>query len=224
MAEVSATSSLGLGLTASGNDITVQVKFKRLRHQLAIPIKVVDNVTTASVVTTTAVCVCAVVGSYLVGVRPYQREKIVSEMNRRIRKTQVLRGKALAEIQRMVTMHEYSQAVAKEERGGLLIHCALFGHLPSGSVVDALSQSPAGERWVAVGAPYIDITVPMQCRVTHSSLVLSAGMDSKIQLDGVYDPCPDKKQKQIYVAYTHRGQSYSRLWDADGEVAVPTQI
>ena len=79
---MSDTSEIGIGLNASGEEITIQLKLKRLRHQLNVPIKVVDNVNTPNLLKAAAVCLGGVVAGYLCCVKPYHRERVVSEMNR----------------------------------------------------------------------------------------------------------------------------------------------
>ena len=78
MAKVSASAEIGVGVSVSTGDITVKLKFKRFAHQLAVPVKVFDEVSPTSVLTTAGACVCGIVGSYLLFVRPYRRYILLS--------------------------------------------------------------------------------------------------------------------------------------------------
>ena len=103
----------------------------------------------------------------------------------------------------------------------LLALCAIYGKLPSEKVLKELCSCDGCDRWIATGAPYIDVSVPMQFAVSggSSSLALPAG--SKDTLEGWFDPCPTFKAKKIYVAYLFKGMTHATVYDADADVHLP---
>ena len=102
-----------------------------------------------------------------------------------------------------------------------MIQCAIYGKLPSEKVLKELCSCDGCDRWIATGAPYIDVSVPMQFAVSggSSSLALPAG--SKDTLEGWFDPCPTFKAKKIYVAYLFKGMTHATVYDADADVHLP---
>lgn len=116
----------------------------------------------------------------------------------------------------VATMEEtVAQNRAEEEKkGGLLILAARYGDL-SASEVD---QSKA------VSAPYIDVSVPLQCMVHDSALILAEGR-SRFWLEGFYDPsmgaAPDANR--LYIRYRFLGQLHEAEFGDKEAVAIPLE-
>lgn len=116
----------------------------------------------------------------------------------------------------VATMEEtVAQNRAEEEkRGGLLILSARYGDLSASD----LDQSNA------VSAPYIDVSVPLQCMVHDSALILGEGR-SKFWLEGFYDPSMgvSPEQNRLYIRYRFLGQLHEAEFGDLEAVAIPVE-
>jgi hypothetical protein len=116
----------------------------------------------------------------------------------------------------VATMEEtVAQNRAEEEKkGGLLILAARYGDL-SASEVD---QSKA------VSAPYIDVSVPLQCMVHDSALILPEGR-SRFWLEGFYDPSmgASPESNRLYIRYKFLGQLHEAEFGDQEAVAIPVE-
>jgi len=82
----------------------------------------------------------------------------------------------------------------EEGRAGLIILKGRFGRLLSNGTGEAAHRNNADDSESGV----IDVTVPLQCLVSDSKLVLHSA--PKSQLVGFYDPCLGE-DKQLMVHY-----------------------
>jgi len=141
-------------------------------------------------------------------------------MQRRIKKTTVLRARAVQQVETMVPeVEDILRREMLKTQGGLVVHCALFGNLPPSDVIETLCEYSKADRWIAVGAPYIDVTLATQLHFDKVGK-LPTGMASKCDLEGWFDPCPEFKHKKIFIAYTCRGESAAHIYEADEEVKI----
>ena len=114
----------------------------------------------------------------------------------------------------VATMEEtVAQNRAEEEKkGGLLILAARYGDLSASD----LDQSSA------VSAPYIDVSVPLQCMVHDSALILPEGR-SKFWLEGFYDPSmgASPQENRLYIRYRFLGALHEAEFGDLEAVAIP---
>lgn len=133
----------------------------------------------------------------LTGVKP----ETTDEMGRinRIKREQASKAVALME-------ESVGASIAEEqERNGLVVVEARYGDLSEGARAGA----------------WINVTVPLQCMVASSTLVLPAGA-SKSWLEGFYDPCPGV-EKQLSVRYKFLGMPHQCLVDDADELCMPLE-
>jgi len=102
----------------------------------------------------------------------------------------------------------------EEARNGLLIVEARYGNL---RVNDA-------ESGRATRAPYIDVSVPLQCMVNDSSLIIAGGR-SRFWLEGFYDPSMGSARhlNRLRIRYLFLGMMHEAEYDDEEEVAIPLQ-
>lgn len=104
----------------------------------------------------------------------------------------------------------------EEHFNGLVIIKALFG--------DVRSRERA---YFKVGS-VLDVTVPLQCQVHESSLVLPSIDTAWLRgtkncfYEGVYDPLEGEgTARQLYIRYRYFGTVYEHVFSKDEDVAIP---
>lgn len=102
----------------------------------------------------------------------------------------------------------------EEKKGGLLILQARYGDLSASD----LDQSDA------VSAPYIDVSVPLQCMVHDSALILPEGR-SRFWLEGFYDPSMGAapESNRLYIRYRFLGQLHEAEFGDQEAVGIPLE-
>ena len=220
MGRVSPFTELGLGLSVALHELALTLNYKRFGHTLQIPIRLSDAPDALTIAGVSLVCFLGVIGTYVGLVRPHNREALVQSMVRRAKKTGRQRSRAIKQRQ---MLHEtaVAKAMNEGEKGGLVIHLAIFGVLPDAEILRKLQNMPSEERWIAAGATYTDVTLAVQNMVdAESRLHLDVGLETKARLPGWFDPCPEKKEKQLYMAYSWQHQTYSHVFDGDDEIGM----
>lgn len=95
----------------------------------------------------------------------------------------------------------------EENRKGLIVTKSIYGRWLD------LNQRDLGDA-------ITDVTIPLQCLVKDSKLILHEG--SKSQLPGFYDPCMGE-DKSLYVQYSFHGVAHEvTIQDAD-PLRIPKQ-
>eukprot|EP00457_Paulinella_chromatophora_P010820 gb/GEZN01010936.1/.p1 GENE.gb/GEZN01010936.1/~~gb/GEZN01010936.1/.p1 ORF type:complete len:382 (-),score=80.65 gb/GEZN01010936.1/:53-1159(-) len=118
--------------------------------------------------------------------------------------------KMQAEVDQSLMEREVEEVRERErERRGLIILEAKYG------LLDPDPQDPEG--------PFIDVTVPVQCKVEDAKLELQQG--SKFWLEGFYDPTAGKAERMLdfYVRYEFLGRNHEVVYDDEEEVRIPLQ-
>eukprot|EP00051_Salpingoeca_urceolata_P012342 m.153012 g.153012 ORF g.153012 m.153012 type:complete len:568 (-) comp17455_c0_seq3:96-1799(-) len=207
-------SRLAVSIKASTVEgVTLCVKYTRVRQVYDFPIFLCPEITPESMVYGTLVpAALFFVFRQLVIVPWAKRDELkrLKEARRRNRPhIRQQRREANAAIQLM--QQTYSRSVAAETRvegGGLVIEKALFGQLVSTSTVATSDEDTL----------VIDVTMPLQCLVHKSALILHAG--AKSHLVGFYDPCPDEP-KRLWCRYRFQGRLHETTIDDEAELKIP---
>lgn len=133
-------------------------------------------------------------------VEPFQKEQqaIKLEKQKQLNKTKLLekRKEAQAAIELMSATYAriHDEEVAKK---GLVIVRALYGKL--------LTETTNDYNAATASAEIIDVTIPIQCLVKNSNLVLYE--QSKSHMPGFFDPAVGE-DKNLLVVYTFRDQTH----------------
>lgn len=101
---------------------------------------------------------------------------------------------------------------AEEQKKGLVIVNATYGLLQDATAPLTTLNSPDDEF-------SIDVTIPVQCMVEDSTLILPAG-ESKSWLTGFYDPCIGDP-KQLRVRYLFWGRLHEVVINDEDPLKIP---
>lgn len=116
--------------------------------------------------------------------------------------------------ERRIELSESTVAQVREEeamRNGLIILEALYGDV---SVGEDDQTSTAGKC--------IDVTIPLQCAVKQSALVVHGG-GSKAWLEGFYDPNDNAMENVLYVRYRFLGALHECIVGDQDELCLPLE-
>lgn len=122
--------------------------------------------------------------------------------------SQMLARRREAEIAIDLMKETYRRIVEDEEnRKGLIITKSIYG------------------RWLDLshrdlGDAITDVTIPLQCLVRDSKLILHEA--SKSQLPGFYDPCMGE-DKSLYVQYSFHGVAHEVTIQDSDSLRIPKQ-
>lgn len=145
-------------------------------------------------------------------VEPFLKEKQQRklEKQRQNNRTRLLEKKREAEAAVDLMRATYSRILDEEEtKKGLVIVKAFYGKVQRG----------AGDIKDDNGdAEYIDVTIPLQCLVKDSKLILHD--QSKSQLPGFFDPCVGEA-KWLYIEYTYHSNNYSVTINDNEALRIP---
>lgn len=195
---VSASVSLGV---PSG--VYLKLKVIRSTQTFIFPIHISEEIVPAAIfyATTTPILVWFLVKKVVID--PMNAE----EKTRQLQKTREVNKKRMAERKReaeasvelMSAAYERSRD-EEQKRHGLVIERALFGQLDDESAT-------------------IDVTVPLQCLVKGSKLLLD--VHNKSELPGFYDPCVGE-EKQLRIQYSFRDHKFEVTVRDEEPVRIPT--
>ncbi|KAK9501125.1 hypothetical protein O3M35_002228 [Rhynocoris fuscipes] len=101
----------------------------------------------------------------------------------------------------------------EESRRGLIIKSAIYGRLASLS--DPQDRMPEN-----ISDDLIDVTIPLQCLVKDSKLIVYES--TKSQLPGFYDPCVGE-EKALYVQYLFHSQMHQTTVADNEPLRIPRQ-
>ncbi|XP_077998628.1 dnaJ homolog subfamily C member 11-like [Glandiceps talaboti] len=181
---IGATMSIGIPI-----GVTVKIKINRGNQTYSFPIHLSDDINPVAIFYGTIAPITAFILIKALVVNPYlkkqkQREE---EKKRDDNKEKLERRKreAETEVQLMQEMFERIQETESSKRG-LLIVKAWYGQL----VVSQTDQE--------TNDLVIDVTIPLQCQVKNSKLILTEV--SKSCLPGFYDPC-GSEDRSLKVSY-----------------------
>ncbi|XP_002750280.1 dnaJ homolog subfamily C member 11 isoform X1 [Callithrix jacchus] len=173
--------------------VSLKVKLNRASQTYFFPIHLTDQLLPSAVFYATVGPLVVYFAMHRLIIKPYlraQREKEL-EKQRESAATNVLQKKQEAESAVRLMQESVRRIIeAEESRMGLIIVNAWYGKFVN-------DKSRKSEK-----VKVIDVTVPLQCLVKDSKLILTEA--SKAGLPGFYDPCVGE-DKNLKVLYQFRG-------------------
>nr|KAF6443502.1 DnaJ heat shock protein family (Hsp40) member C11 [Molossus molossus] len=173
--------------------VSLKVKLNRASQTYFFPIHLTDQLLPSAVFYATVGPLVVYFAMHRLVIRPYlraQKEKEL-EKQRESTATDILQKKQEAEAAVRLMQESVRRIIeAEESRMGLIIVNAWYGKFVN-------DKSRKNEK-----VKVIDVTVPLQCLVKDSKLILTEA--SKAGLPGFYDPCVGE-EKNLKVLYQFRG-------------------
>ncbi|XP_077007576.1 dnaJ homolog subfamily C member 11 isoform X1 [Tamandua tetradactyla] len=191
--------------------VSLKVKLNRASQTYFFPIHLTDQLLPSAVFYATVGPLVAYFAMHRLVIRPYlraQKEKEL-EKQRESTATDILQKKQEAEAAVRLMQESVRRIIeAEESRMGLIIVNAWYGKF-----VNDKSQKAAKVK-------VIDVTVPLQCLVKDSKLLLTEA--SKAGLPGFYDPCVGE-EKSLKVLYQFRGVLHQVMASDSEALRIPKQ-
>ncbi|XP_075695546.1 dnaJ homolog subfamily C member 11 [Rhinoderma darwinii] len=203
-----------LGATVSvgvPQGVSLKVKLNRASQTYFFPIHLTDQLLPSAVFYATVGPLIIYVAMHRLIIKPYlkaQKEKEL-EKQRENSASDVLQKKQEAEAAVRLMQESVRRIIeAEESRMGLIILNAWYGKF----VTD---NSRKNEK-----VKVIDVTVPLQCLVKDSKLILTEA--SKAGLPGFYDPCIGE-DKSLKILYQFRGVMHQVMSGDNESLRIPKQ-
>ncbi|XP_055837897.1 dnaJ homolog subfamily C member 11 [Episyrphus balteatus] len=173
--------------------VYLRLKLIRSNQTYVFPIHLSDEIVPAAIFYAT---IAPVIGWFLIKktlIDPMNQERKSIEIKKTRKNNEqrlaLKKEEARAAVELM--MHTYERIVLEEnDRQGLIILKAVYG---------AFEQDDENES-------KIDVTIPTQCLVNTSTLILYNS--TKSELPGFYDPCIGE-EKSLYIEYSYQNQQHS---------------
>ncbi|XP_076023278.1 dnaJ homolog subfamily C member 11a [Genypterus blacodes] len=203
-----------LGATVSigvPQGVSLKIKLNRASQTYFFPIHLTDQLLPSAVFYATVGPLVFYLAMHRLVIRPYllaQKEDDL-EKHRESSASNIAKKKQEAESAILLMQESVRRIIeAEESRMGLIILNAWYGKF----VTD---NSRKHER-----AKVIDVTVPLQCLVKDSKLILTEA--TKAGLPGFYDPCVGE-EKSLKVLYQFRGVMHQVLSGDSEALRIPKQ-
>ncbi|KAM8791342.1 dnaJ homolog subfamily C member 11 [Rhynchonycteris naso] len=191
--------------------ISLKVKLNRASQTYFFPIHLTDQLLPSAVFYATVGPLVLYFATHRLVIRPYlraQKEKEL-EKQRESTATDILQKKQEAEAAVRLMQESVRRIIeAEESRMGLIIVNAWYGKFVN-------DKSKKSEK-----VKVIDVTVPLQCLVKDSKLILTEA--SKAGLPGFYDPCVGE-EKSLKVLYQFRGVLHQVMVRDSEALRIPKQ-
>ncbi|XP_026105670.1 dnaJ homolog subfamily C member 11 isoform X1 [Carassius auratus] len=203
-----------LGATVSvgvPQGVSLKIKLNRASQTYFFPIHLTDQLLPSAVFYATVGPLVFYLAIQRLVIRPYVRAQQEQELEkqRESSASDIAKKKQEAEAAVMLMQESVRRIIeAEESRMGLIILNAWYGKF----VTD---NSRKHER-----ARVIDVTVPLQCLVKDSKLILTEA--SKAGLPGFYDPCVGE-EKSLKMLYQFRGVMHQVLCGDTEALRIPKQ-
>ncbi|XP_018533196.1 dnaJ homolog subfamily C member 11 [Lates calcarifer] len=203
---LSATVSIGVP-----QGVTLKIKLARASQTYLFPVHLTDQLLPSAVFYATVGPLLVYMAVHRLVIIPYtqaQKEQEL-ELQRKSSATDIAKKKQEAESAVLLMQESVRRIIeAEESKMGLIILNAWYGKFVS-------DTSQKQEK-----AKVIDVTVPLQCLVKDSKLILTEA--SKAGLPGFYDPCVGE-EKSLKLLYQFRGVMHQVI-SADTEpLRIPKQ-
>ncbi|XP_026162998.1 dnaJ homolog subfamily C member 11 isoform X1 [Mastacembelus armatus] len=203
---LSATVSMGIP-----QGVTLKIKLVRASQTYLFPVHLTDQLLPSAVFYATVGPLLVYMAVHRLIIIPYtqaQKEQEL-ELQRKSSATDIAKKKQEAESAVLLMQESVRRIIeAEESKMGLIILNAWYGKFVS-------DTSQKQEK-----AKVIDVTVPLQCLVKDSKLILTEA--SKAGLPGFYDPCVGE-EKSLKLLYQFRGVMHQVI-SADTEpLRIPKQ-
>lgn len=196
--------------------VMLKLKLNRSFQTYAFPIHLSDEVLPATVFYATVVPIMTWVILKKIVIDPMvkKREEREKEKEKEVNKTRMMEKQKEAESATKLMKATVSRIRATEEsKKGLIISKALYGRF----VYPQQDQYNSDQRPIHRDE-VIDVTIPLQCLVKDSKLILYDA--SKSELPGFYDPCVGE-EKQLLIQYLFRNQTHECIVKDNAPVRIP---
>ncbi|XP_038393745.1 dnaJ homolog subfamily C member 11 isoform X1 [Canis lupus familiaris] len=191
--------------------VSLKVKLNRASQTYFFPIHLTDQLLPSAVFYATVGPLVVYFALHRLVIKPYlraQKEKEL-EKQRQSTATDILQKKQEAEAAVRLMQESVRRIIeAEESRMGLIIVNAWYGKFVN-------DKSKKSEK-----VKVIDVTVPLQCLVKDSKLILTEA--SKAGLPGFYDPCVGE-EKNLKVLYQFRGVLHQVMALDNEALRIPKQ-
>ncbi|XP_068455154.1 dnaJ homolog subfamily C member 11-like [Clinocottus analis] len=191
--------------------VTLKIKLARASQTYLFPVHLTDQLLPSAVFYATAGPLLLYVVVHRLLIVPYTRAQKEQELElqRKSSATDIAKKKHEAESAVLLMQESVRRVIEGEEsKMGLIILNAWYGTLVSDS-------SRKQEK-----AKVIDVTVPLQCLVKDSKLILTEA--SKAGLPGFYDPCVGE-EKSLKLLYQFRGVLHQVISADTESLRIPKQ-
>uniref|UniRef100_A0A0K8TCV3 DnaJ subfamily C member 11 n=2 Tax=Lygus hesperus TaxID=30085 RepID=A0A0K8TCV3_LYGHE len=201
--------------------VTLRLRLTRATQNYLIPIQLCDEVLPSPVfyATVTPLLAYAIVKKLIID--PMKNEEIATKRQRQKDTYRNRMAEKRKEAQAAINLmsNTFSRIRAEEEaRRGLVIVSAEYGKLDAANTSAGPSGDPSGDRGLDVEV--IDVTVPLQCLVKDSKLIVHDS--TKSQLAGFYDPCVGE-DKHLKIQYLFHSQLHQTTIADNEPLRIPRQ-
>eukprot|EP00056_Hartaetosiga_gracilis_P005922 m.90849 g.90849 ORF g.90849 m.90849 type:complete len:615 (+) comp12318_c0_seq1:15-1859(+) len=206
--------SVSVGLNSG---VMTKVKYVSARQAYVIPVHLSDHFALSAVATASVLPIALFFAVRNLLVLPYLNAQEREKTAQRRKMKRMLMRKRREEARSAVLLMTQSvmrKIAAEEKVDGLVIEQALYGKILSSTAAQPHTVDDSEDDEQSV----IDVTVPLQCLVRDSKLILQD--ISKSHLVGFYDPCPEET-KHLRIVYRFRGSVHEALFDDEQAVSIP---
>ncbi|XP_059185418.1 dnaJ homolog subfamily C member 11-like [Centropristis striata] len=203
---LSATVSIGVP-----QGVTLKIKLARASQTYLFPVHLTDQLLPSAVFYATAGPLLIYMAVHRLIIIPYTRAQKEEELElqRKSSATDIAKKKQEAESAVLLMQESVRRIIeAEESKMGLIILNAWYGKFVS-------DTSQKQEK-----AKVIDVTVPLQCLVKDSKLILTEA--SKAGLPGFFDPCVGE-EKSLKLLYQFRGVMHQVISADTESLRIPKQ-
>ncbi|KAM3621230.1 uncharacterized protein V6R79_008268 [Siganus canaliculatus] len=191
--------------------VTLKIKLARANQTYLFPVHLTDQLLPSAIFYATVGPLLVYLAVHRLVIIPYtqaQKEQEL-ELQRKSSATDIAKKKQEAETAVLLMQESVRRIIeAEESKMGLIILNAWYGKFVS-------DTSQKQEK-----AKVIDVTVPLQCLVKDSKLILTES--SKAGLPGFYDPCVGE-EKSLKLLYQFRGVMHQVISADTDPLRIPKQ-
>ncbi|KAM5247006.1 dnaJ homolog subfamily C member 11 [Ctenodactylus gundi] len=191
--------------------VSLKVKLNRASQTYFFPIHLTDQLLPSAVFYATVGPLVVYFAMHRLIIKPYLRAQKEKELEKQRENTasDILQKRQEAEAAVRLMQESVRRIIeAEESRMGLIIVNAWYGKFVN-------DKSNRSEK-----VKVIDVTVPLQCLVKDSKLILTEA--SKAGLPGFYDPCVGE-EKSLRVLYQFRGVLHQVMVPDSEALRIPKQ-
>ncbi|XP_049631282.1 dnaJ homolog subfamily C member 11 [Suncus etruscus] len=191
--------------------VSLKIKLNRASQTYFFPIHLTDQLLPSAIFYATAGPLVLYFAMHRLVIKPYLRAQKEKELEKQRESTasDIQQKKQEAEAAVRLMQESVRRIIeAEESRMGLIIVNAWYGKFVN-------DRSRKNER-----VKVIDVTVPLQCLVKDSKLILTEA--SKAGLPGFYDPCVGE-EKNLKVLYQFRGVLHQVMALDNEALRIPKQ-
>uniref|UniRef100_A0A671LQQ3 DnaJ homolog subfamily C member 11 n=1 Tax=Sinocyclocheilus anshuiensis TaxID=1608454 RepID=A0A671LQQ3_9TELE len=191
--------------------VSLKIRLNRASQTYLFPIHLTDQILPSAVFYATVGPLAIYLAVQKLIIMPYVRAQKEQELEKQKEDSasEIARRKQEAEASVLLMQESVKRIIdAEESKMGLIILNAWYGKFVS-------DNSQKRER-----AKVIDVTVPLQCLVKDSKLILTEA--SKAGLPGFYDPCVGE-EKSLKLLYQFRGAMHQVLSGDTEPLKIPKQ-